>query len=459
MSLLLQTGGDSIHSASGRSGVLEVPTPGAITAGDHLLAIVSARGEGPVNVSVPGATLNWESSEHQLEGGLVALFSARIPTRFDAADLRNGVVEVESMYGDSDLGRCTNVIVLRVTGADSRRLIESFQDARDDLATHGVLTFPSFDPEYRHDNTIMYVTTSSWRPDDQTPRSSVAGAAPVLTETLPPEEAESGGMDGLSTTISSRRLTSTDATGLSLASFLNPPRSAWAVGFMLRSQNNLPLISVPETIAAEVGVRATVAASVTDPDGTPVSFAWSHESGPEPVDIENAYARAFQFTPTKPGVHVFRLVATDVDGGRTEMLTSVVVPTGSAGPSTVVLADGWVDQAGEPLDSPEILSDMLDSTFARTGSLPIGKPLVLALPPIYGGDAVTLTIRGAATNPSPVIRRTVELRQEDGTLIAERSYDLSTAMTSYVFTTTRGETALISNRSSMRLTITDEVSQ
>ena len=433
--------------------------PGAITAGDHLLAIVSARGEGPVNVSVPGATLNWESSEHQLEGGLVALFSARIPTRFDAADLRNGVVEVESMYGDSDLGRCTNVIVLRVTGADSRRLIESFQEARDDLATHGVLTFPSFDPEYRHDNTIMYVTTSSWRPDDQTPRSSVAGAAPVLTETLPPEEAESGGMDGLSTTISSRRLTSTDATGLSLASFLNPPRSAWAVGFMLRSQNNLPLISVPETIAAEVGVRATVAASVTDPDGTPVSFAWSHESGPEPVDIENAYARAFQFTPTKPGVHVFRLVATDVDGGRTEMLTSVVVPTGSAGPSTVVLADGWVDQAGEPLDSPEILSDMLDSTFARTGSLPIGKPLVLALPPIYGGDAVTLTIRGAATNPSPVIRRTVELRQEDGTLIAERSYDLSTAMTSYVFTTTRGETALISNRSSMRLTITDEVSQ
>ena len=433
--------------------------PTAVTTGDHLLVIVSARGEGPVGVSVPGAALNWESSEHQLEGGLVTLFSTHIPSRFDMADLHNAVVEVESTYGDSDLGRCTNAIVLRVTGADSRRLVESFQEARDDLATHGVLTFPSFDPEYRHDNTIMYVTTSSWRPDDQTPRSSVAGAAPVLTETLPPEEAESGGMDGLSTTISSRRLTSADATGPSLASFLNPPRSAWAIGFMLRSQNNLPLISVPETIAAEVGVRATVAASVMDPDGTPVSFAWSHESGPEPVDIENAYARAFQFTPTKPGVHVFRLVAVDVDGGRTEMLTSVVVPTGSAGPSTVVLADGWVDQTGDPLESPEILGDFLDSTFARTGSLPIGKPLVLGLPPVYGGDAVTLTIRGAATNPSPQIRRTVELRQEDGTLIAERVYNLSATMRSYVFTTTRAETALISNRASMRLTITDEVSQ
>lgn len=436
-----------------------MPVPAAVTAGDHLLVIVSARGEGPVGVSVPGASLNWESSEHQLEGGMVTLFSTYIPSRFDAADLHNAVVEVESVYEESDLGRCTNVIVLRVTGADSRRLIESFQEARDDLATHGVLTFPSFDPEYRHDNTIMYVTTSSWRPDDQTPRSSVAGAAPVLTETLTPEETDSGGMDGLSTTISSRRLTSADVTGLSLASFSNPPHSAWAVGFMLRSQNNLPLISVPETIAAEVGVRATVAASVTDPDGTPVSFAWSHESGPEPVDIENAYARAFQFTPTKPGVHVFRLAATDVDGGRTEMLTSVVVPTGSAGPSAVVMSEGWTDQAGEPLASAAILGDFLDSTFARTGSLPIGQPLILGLPPIYGGDAVTLTIRGAATNPSPQIRRTVELRQEDGTLIAERTYDLSVAMRSYVFTTTRAETALISNRASMRLTITDEVSR
>lgn len=436
-----------------------MPVPAAVTAGDHLLVIVSARGEGPVGVSVPGASLNWESSEHQLEGGMVTLFAAHIQSRFDAVGLHDAVVKVDSVYGDSDLGRCTNAIVLRVTGADSRRLIESFQDARDDLATHGVLTFPSFDPEYRHDNTIMYVTTSSWRPDDQTPRSSVAGAAPVLTETLTPEETDSGGMDGLSTTISSRRLTSADVTGLSLASFSNPPHSAWAVGFMLRSQNNLPLISVPETIAAEVGVRATVAASVTDPDGTPVSFAWSHESGPEPVDIENAYARAFQFTPTKPGVHVFRLAATDVDGGRTEMLTSVVVPTGSAGPSAVVMSEGWTDQAGEPLASAAILGDFLDSTFARTGSLPIGQPLILGLPPIYGGDAVTLTIRGAATNPSPQIRRTVELRQEDGTLIAERTYDLSVAMRSYVFTTTRGETALISNRSSMRLTITDEVSQ
>ena len=431
----------------------------SLTAGDHLLVIVSARGEGPIEVVPEVSSLEWSASEHQVDGGAIVLFSTYIPSASVAEEVRNGGIAITSVYQEDSLGRCTNAIAMRVTGADSRRLVESFQVARNDLAAHGVLTFPSFDPEYRRDNTVMYVTTSSWRPDDQTPRPSVAGAAPVLTETLPPEEAESGGMDGLSTTISSRRLTSADATGLSLASFSNPPDSAWAVGFMLRAQNNLPLISVPETIAAEVGVRATVAASVIDPDGTPVSFAWSHESGPEPVDIENAYARAFQFTPTKPGVHVFRLVATDVDGGRTEMLTSVVVPTGSAGPSTVVLADGWVDQAGEPLDSPEILSDMLDSTFARTGSLPIGKPLVLALPPIYGGDAVTLTIRGAATNPSPVIRRTVELRQEDGTLIAERSYDLSTAMTSYVFTTTRGETALISNRSSMRLTITDEVSQ
>ena len=50
MSLLLQTGGDSIHSASGRSGTLDIPTPMSLTAGDHLLVIVSARGEGPIEV-------------------------------------------------------------------------------------------------------------------------------------------------------------------------------------------------------------------------------------------------------------------------------------------------------------------------------------------------------------------------------------------------------------------------
>ncbi|MGV2479798.1 UNVERIFIED_CONTAM: hypothetical protein IGO34_23540 [Salmonella enterica subsp. enterica serovar Weltevreden] len=101
-------------------------------------------------------------------------------------------------------------------------------------------------------------------------------------------------------------------------------------------------------------------------------------------------------------------------------------------------------------------ADGSDATFARTVDLPAGKPLTLRLNPIYGGAAVTVTVRGAASNPSPSLRRTLTLRQSDGTLIAERSYALPTTMQSYVFTTS-AETALITNRSAMTLTIVDEV--
>ena len=53
--------------------------------------------------------------------------------------------------------------------------------------------------------------------------------------------------------------------------------------------------------------------------------------------------------------------------------------------------------------------------------------------------------------------RSLTLKQSDGLVIAERSYILPTVMGSYVFETTRNETALITNRSAMTLTIVDEV--
>lgn len=456
MSLLLQTGGDSIHSASGRSGTLDIPTPMSLTAGDHLLVIVSARGEGPIEVVPEVSSLEWSASEHQVDGGAIVLFSAYIPSASVAEEVRNGGIAITSVYQEDSLGRCTNAIVLRATGGDSRRFVEAFQVAKNDLSAEGVLTIPSFDPEYRSDNTIMYVSTSSWKPGSPTPVSAVGGAAPVLTETLAPE-VDADGMDGLSTTLSTRRLTSPDATGISRVSFTTEPDTAWAVGFMLRSANEPPVINVPESWSAEVGRRATIAATVTDPDRTPVSFTWSQESGPEAVEIGNAYSRAFSFTPSVPGEHIFRLTAVDVDGGRTEAQTRVLVPTGVTGPTTIVSSPGWTDQDGGPVSQVEILSDQDDGTFVRTIDLPDGSPLVLGLPPIYGGAAITVTVRGAATNPSPQITRTVVLSQADGTVIAERTYPLSSVMRSYVFTTTRAETALISNRASMRLTIMDEV--
>ena len=417
------------------------------------MAIASVRGTDPVSV-LPTSGFAWNSESFNAGDGTILVATSVVPTPSAAEAARGEAVTIDSGKD----GRCANLIVLRVTGGDAMRTIEAVRTANVLLKERGTLEVPSFDPEWRADNTVLYVATSSWPQDGTTPRATASGSASLRTETLPPQSEEEGGMQGLTTSLSHRLLTSSDPTGITTISFDSQPPSAWAAGILLRSKNQAPVISLPETWSAEVGRTATVSATATDPDRTPVSLAWSQTGGPETVPLGNAYARSFQFTPSKPGIYTFRLVATDVDGGRTVASTRVVVPTGAASPATIIKSDGWVDQSGEELTSAGILGDTNDSTFARTGSLPIGKPLTMGLPPIYGGAAVTLTIRGAATNPSPAIRRTVELRQLDGTLIAERSYDLPTTMTSYVFTTTRTETALISNRAALTLTITDEVS-
>lgn len=452
MSLILQTGGNSIRSASGRTQQVTAPIPPAVTAGDIIVTVASVRGSDPVSVTST-ASLDWAQQSIHAGSGTILVATASTPTASVAEAAREAEVTVDSGKD----GRCTNLIVLRVTGGDAARTIEAVRTANVFLVERGTLEVPSFDPEWRTDNTLLYVATSSWPQEGLTPRATASGSASLYTETMPPEPEAEGGMEGLTTSLSHRRLTSADPTGTTTISFDTQPPSAWAVGVLLRSRNEVPVIVLPETWSAEVGRLATVSATVTDPDETPVSLAWSQTSGPEDVSLGNVYARAFQFTPAKPGVYGFRLVATDVDGGRTVADTQVVVPTGVASPATIVKSDGWVDPSGEALSSVEVFGDSDDSTFARTGGLPVGAPLTLGLPPIYGGAAVTLTIRGAATNPSPSIRRTVELRQLDGTLIAERSYDLSTVMRSYVFTTTRAETALISNRAALTLTITDEV--
>lgn len=414
--------------------------------------IASVRGSAPVSVS-PTSGLGWNSESFNAGDGTVLVATSVVSTQSAAEAAREGTVTIDS----GEDGRCANLIILRVTGGDAGRTIEAVRTANVFLKERGTLEVPSFDPEWRMDNTILYVATSSWPQEDITPRATASNSASLRTETLAPQSEEEGGMQGLTTSLSHRLLTSSDPTGVTTISFDTQPPSAWAVGILLRSKNQVPVIVLPETWSAEVGRVATVSASVMDPDRTPVSLAWSQTDGPEKVPLGNVYARAFQFTPPKPGIYTFRLVATDTDGGRAVADTQVVVPTGTASPATVIESEGWIDHYGDTVSSVEIFGDSNDGTFARTGGIPVGNPLTLGLPPIYGGAAVTLTIRGAATNPSPPIRRTLELRQSDGVLIAERSYPLPTTMRSYVFTTTKAETALISNRASLTLTITDEV--
>lgn len=434
--------------------MVAVSAPSTISAGDTLLAIVTGEGEGQLSVS--GGPVSWTGGvTFQSDSATVRLFEAHVPTAELAVGMRRSEI-VADITPAGEGARGGNLIVLRATGADPLHLVESSTFAENDLAIDGTMTFASMDPTHRHDNVMLYVVASLWGQDSPQPTPSVARSAPLRTETLPPGSSQDEGAAGLSTMLAHRPLDSDGPTSPATVAFGVAPSGAQATAYMLRSENQPPEISLPEEWAAEVGRNITISATVTDPDRTPVSFAWTWVSGPEEVQIQNVYSRSFLFTPLVPGVHIFELTATDVDGGRAQMRTRVVVPTGLESPSSVVESAGWTDQSGGTVTAP-LFGDGDDGTFAKTVDLPIGEPLVLALPPIYGGAAISISIRGAATNPSPVLQRTVTLSQADGLVIAERSYPLPTTMTSYTFTTSKAETALIADRATLRVTIVDEV--
>lgn len=470
MTLVVQSSGDSLRTAAASaSRTLTTEVPPAVVAGDMLCVAVSTscpcdirltatRGGEPVNDPLP--SVEWRKFVGT--EGAVSFGYSQIPDKATADLVKSfdslvvDLIEIEAPEeGDEGMLPGITVAVFRVTGADTRRFIEDAKSVTGDLAAEGELTVPSFDPEYRRDNTILFVASATFPVGSTTPQITAGRSTPV-TSIMASPSSENGESMGVTTSVSIRTLSSADPTGATPVSFSSQPASGLGVALMLRSENRPPVINLAPEWAAEVGREAVVSATVTDPDFTPVSYVWSQLDGPEPVAIGNVYARAFNFTPTLPGIYRFVLRATDVDGGRTEIVTSVIVPTGTTGPAEVTASDGWVDQDGGVVEAVG-LADGLDTTFARTVDLPIGDPLTVRLNPVYGGAAVTLTVRGVASNPSPEIRRTLTLRQSDGALIAERSYILPTVMGSYVFTTTRNETALITNRSAMTLTIVDEV--
>lgn len=460
MSLVIQSSGNSIRwGASTESALAILEVPPAITAGDMVvyaasctvdedLLLVGVYSDGePVVDPLPGAsTLTFPGPT-----GRIQIWYTPVPDKA-SADYLKGFADIRTGTLSQNPAQLT-ATMFRVTGADMDRFIEDSNSVGGSLAAEGELSIPSFDPEYRSDNTLLFIATATFSQDASVPSIAVERSAPIGAITASP--ATEGG-DGITTTMAIRSLTTADPTGVSRVAYSSQPASGLGVALMLRSANTPPVVNLPEEWAAEVGREATVAATVSDPDFTPVSYVWSQVSGPEDVTIGNVYSRAFNFTPSLPGIYRFLLRATDVDGGRTNAYTSVIVPTGTTGPVEIIQSDGWIDQDGEDVKAPDLADDS-DLTFARSVDLPIGDPLTVKLNPIYGGAAVTLTVRGVASNPSPAIRRTLTLKQSDGTLIAERFYNLPTVMGSYVFTTTKVETALITNRSAMTLTIMDEV--
>ena len=80
-------------------------------------------------------------------------------------------------------------------------------------------------------------------------------------------------------------------------------------------------------------------AASSDPDGDPITYAWSQVSGP-PVTLSSAVTVVATFTPSSPGVYVFRLDVSDGHGGTSSDTVQVTVEDTTPPDVTVTSPNG-----------------------------------------------------------------------------------------------------------------------
>lgn len=133
----------------------------------------------------------------------------------------------------------------------------------------------------------------------------------------------------------------------------------------------------------------------------------------------------------------------------------VLVAATSVRPSSTVTGTGWTNVGGAASLEAAVADDS-DATYAESGDNPSGaQPVNFALPEV-GPGPLTLRVRGSASAASPLISRTVTLRQGT-TVIASRTTTLSTSPTDFEWTTTTAEANAITDRTQLRVAITDVV--
>jgi len=124
-------------------------------------------------------------------------------------------------------------------------------------------------------------------------------------------------------------------------------------------------------------------------------------------------------------------------------------------PISLVSNAGTFTNDGGAADIPSALADELDTTMATSPVNPAAAVMEVKLGSLSAGGNVTVTARHKATAGSP-ITRTYSLVQGT-TIIKSQSVVLPTTATDWSMTTTSGETATITDRSDLRVRISDTV--
>src|SRR5699024_7857364 len=146
---------------------------------------------GEEDVSDPFPNLQWRKFVG--DEGAVSFGYAQIPNKATADLVKSfdslivDLIEIETPEeGDEGMLPGITVAAFRVTGADDRRFIEDAKSVTGDLAAEGELTVPSFDPEYRRDNTLLFITSATFPVGSATPQITAGRATPVASVTATP---------------------------------------------------------------------------------------------------------------------------------------------------------------------------------------------------------------------------------------------------------------------------------
>jgi hypothetical protein len=127
----------------------------------------------------------------------------------------------------------------------------------------------------------------------------------------------------------------------------------------------------------------------------------------------------------------------------------VSVPT-TVRPSSTISSTAWTMAGAATVHAA--LADESDASYVESGDNPAGTLFEVALPQIADGD-ITVAVRMQQVGSTPSESVAVSLRQ-GATVIATRTYTLTTAWATYQFTTTTAETATITDRAALRVRCT-----
>lgn len=219
--------------------------------------------------------------------------------------------------------------------------------------------------------------------------------------------------------------------------------------------NVAPVVTVAASQSVQVGATATISWSGSDSDGTIASYNISRTSGPGSAPTLSGSGTSRTATFATQGTHVYTITATDNGGAVSTPVTHTVYVTDStARPTSLVTNPGAYANVGGAGSIPAALADESDTTYAESPENPAGASFTVDFLPI-GSGPITVTTRNMATSSTPAISRLIELLQ-DSTVIASATVSpLPTVAATHSFTLNTTQNAAITDRSALRLRITD----